>query len=136
MIDRLNKGYDESKRDTLSRELVVNDVSSQYDDQNNDYSSMHGRRTNNKHKRSMTSMAENSHHQGFNNNNSVDIRISSEKGNYSPQRERENPGPGSSRRDNESRFTTEMSSKKRKETDIEITNPGLKIDKYVIGKEF
>ena len=85
---------------------------------------------------SLTSMANTSHHQGMNNSTSVDIRISDEKAFNSPERVGENPGPGSSRRDNQSRYTTEMSSKYRKEMDAEIANPGLKLDKYVIGKEF
>ena len=99
LIDRLYKGYDESKRDTLSRQLVHDPSQHSFDQSvNPEYSAIQGRREATKHKRSVTTIADANHTHHLNNSSSVDIRIDSEKGN-SPVLERENPGPGSSRRD-------------------------------------
>ena len=108
LIDRLNKGYDESKRDSLSRQLV-HDASVQYQNRSllhADPQSAPNR--GGKHKRSATTITgqaievvPNIH--SLNNTSSVDIRIARDsRGSRTIEkdarsRDRENPGPGSSR---------------------------------------
>ena len=157
LIDRLNKGYDESKRDSISRELIHDPAEYQ------NRSLLHGDfqtapNRSSKHKRSMTTIGQvevqtNSHINvnSLNNTSSVDIRIAREresrgsrsrerdsrsksKDNHSREKdnrsvERDNPGPGSSR-------LSQGPTKSKPSGELGRIIEGQRLDRYVIGQEF
>ena len=133
LIDKLQKGYDHSKIDCLETKLIHDPSSDKMPSIVLDKNNTQPTKTIT-HKRSQTSVLEHHPKDPMNNSSSVNIQIDRQK---AASQQRENPGPGSSRRDRESRYTTEMSQKQKKTMDSGFFKGQIYQDgKYVIGREF